>query len=82
MYDGAHICFIKRGLTVDFVLSLPFSLWNAKVTHLRQKMLSNSSKACDFRSSVASLLPCSGASRRRVQSEVRAHLPYVFMLCC
>ena len=40
MCDGADICYQKRGLTVDFILSLSFSLWNTKVVHLRQKMFS------------------------------------------
>ena len=77
MYDGVDMCHVERGLTVDFVLSLPFNLWNAKVTHLRQRILPTSSEACDFRSSFASLLPCSLVSRCRVQSEIRAHLPCV-----
>ena len=40
MCDGGDVCYVKRGLTVDFVLSLPFSLWNVRVAHLREKMLS------------------------------------------
>ena len=81
MCDGADICYLNGGLTVDFVLSLPFSQWNTKVVHLRQEFLSSSLKARISRSSGASLLPCSVASRRRVQSGVRAFTVRV-MLCC